>query len=454
MASTSTNPTYSHSAPPAAAALDGQEGGQQYHGYQHEHHHGRHDKEDPKQMMRNERLVLGIPPGWRFCPTDQELISFYLTRKLMNNIYHPQPVNSRITDLHIYDFNPKKLAEKYQLPEDPEMYFFTPRDKKYPNGCRPSRTAADGFWKATGGNKNIKERGKTIGYKNTLVFFLGTQKKGTKTDWIMQEYTIRQYKPSNRPAPAGHCDTKLDKWVLCKIYEHKKSKKNRKNGSVSDDDEEEINSSSALVLQGQESQDHPLLHKPLSPPRNNMNHDGPSTSYQAGHYNMINNNHSAYALNNGLMSPLGSTNGYGAHQDQVRHLAPMLHLPGQQMQPIPLVHSTDVNNQDAHAFNGITTYYNQSTQYGFGDQSVPMYNNGSQLNNNGYPSSIISVDTMDQYWLNEPLTDFDFLFDAIDEGVLYGMPDVLPLSSMPHINPALQSTKADEKSSTTPTDNH
>lgn len=83
------------------------------------------------------------------------------------------------------------IAEKALFGEE-EWYFFTPRDRKYPNGARPNRGAASGFWKATGTDKPIlTSRGtKSIGVKKALVFYKGRPPKGYKTDWIMHEYRL------------------------------------------------------------------------------------------------------------------------------------------------------------------------------------------------------------------------------------------------------------------------
>ncbi|GKE83990.1 no apical meristem protein, partial [Tanacetum coccineum] len=73
-----------------------------------------------------------------------------------------------------------------------EWYFFTPRDRKYPNGMRPNRMAGSGYWKATGTDRPIMgSRGdKLVGVKKALVFYKGRPPKGHKTDWIMHEYRI------------------------------------------------------------------------------------------------------------------------------------------------------------------------------------------------------------------------------------------------------------------------
>ena len=71
-----------------------------------------------------------------------------------------------------------------------EWYFFSPRDRKYPNGVRPNRAAGSGYWKATGADKPVVPRGRTLGIKKALVFYAGKAPRGVKTDWIMHEYRL------------------------------------------------------------------------------------------------------------------------------------------------------------------------------------------------------------------------------------------------------------------------
>jgi hypothetical protein len=83
-----------------------------------------------------------------------------------------------------------------------EWYFFSPRDRKYPNGVRPNRAAGSGYWKATGTDKPItlsdggggdsSESRAMIGVKKALVFYKGRPPKGIKTSWIMHEYRLAE----------------------------------------------------------------------------------------------------------------------------------------------------------------------------------------------------------------------------------------------------------------------
>ncbi|KAL6856054.1 hypothetical protein ACP4OV_018856 [Aristida adscensionis] len=164
-----------------------------------------------------------LPPGFRFHPTDEELVVHYLKKKAASV---PLPVTI-IAEVDLYKFDPWELPEKASFGEQ-EWYFFSPRDRKYPNGARPNRAATSGYWKATGTDKPILASGcsrEKVGVKKALVFYRGKPPKGLKTNWIMHEYRLTDAASStvtNRPPPgtAGGkaASLRLDDWVLCRIY--------------------------------------------------------------------------------------------------------------------------------------------------------------------------------------------------------------------------------------------
>ncbi|THU47721.1 hypothetical protein C4D60_Mb09t18620 [Musa balbisiana] len=95
-----------------------------------------------------------LPPGFRFHPTDEELVVHYLKKKAASA---PLPV-AIITEVDLYKFDPWELPGKANFGEQ-EWYFFSPRDRKYPNGARPNRAATSGYWKATGTDKPVLTSG-------------------------------------------------------------------------------------------------------------------------------------------------------------------------------------------------------------------------------------------------------------------------------------------------------
>ncbi|KAF2300578.1 hypothetical protein GH714_014117 [Hevea brasiliensis] len=154
-------------------------------------------------MEREPCLDFQLPPGFRFHPSDEELIVHYLKNKVASR---PLPV-SIIAAIDLYKYNPWELPKKAFFGED-EWYFFSPRDRKYPNGARPNRAAGSGYWKATGTDRPIltSSGSKNIGVQKALVFYSGRPPKGIKTNWIMNEYRLLDatMKPSSQKGHEGN----------------------------------------------------------------------------------------------------------------------------------------------------------------------------------------------------------------------------------------------------------
>ncbi|CAL5384883.1 unnamed protein product [Camellia sinensis] len=155
---------------------------------------------------------LQLPAGFRFHPTDEELVMHYLCRKCA---LHPIAVPI-IAEIDLYKYDPWELPG-LALYGEKEWYFFSPRDRKYPNGSRPNRSAGSGYWKATGADKPIGKP-RAVGIKKALVFYAGKAPKGEKTNWIMHEYRLADV---DRSARKKNSSLRLDDWVLCRIYNKK-----------------------------------------------------------------------------------------------------------------------------------------------------------------------------------------------------------------------------------------
>ncbi|KAL6531546.1 hypothetical protein OROMI_027909 [Orobanche minor] len=127
-----------------------------------------------------------VMPGFRFHPTEEELVEFYLRRKVEGKRFNVE----LITSLDLYRYDPWELPALAAIGEK-EWYFYVPRDRKYRNGDRPNRVTTSGYWKATGADRMIRsENLRSIGLKKTLVFYSGKAPKGIRTSWIMNEYRL------------------------------------------------------------------------------------------------------------------------------------------------------------------------------------------------------------------------------------------------------------------------
>ncbi|KAJ8574373.1 hypothetical protein K7X08_026178 [Anisodus acutangulus] len=164
--------------------------------------------------------VLRLPPGFRFRPTDEELVVQYLKRKVFS---FPLPA-SIIPEVEVYKSDP------WDLPGDSEQekYLFSTREVKYPNGNRSNRATNSGYWKATGIDKQIvmrcQQQQQLVGLKKTLVFYKGKSPQGCRTNWIMHEYRLANLESTNAPQANNH--PIQDNWVLCRIFLKRRGNKN------------------------------------------------------------------------------------------------------------------------------------------------------------------------------------------------------------------------------------
>ncbi|GMH31615.1 hypothetical protein Nepgr_033459 [Nepenthes gracilis] len=158
------------------------------------------------------------PPGFRFHPTDEELILYYLKRKMCQR----KLKLNIIAEVDVYKWDPDDLPEQSLIRSgDRQWFFFSPRDRKYPNGLRSNRATKHGYWKVTGKDRNIIYKSKIVGVKKTLVFYKGRTHNGERTDWVMHEYTLDEDE-------LKRCQNVLDYYALYKVF--RKSGLGPKNG--------------------------------------------------------------------------------------------------------------------------------------------------------------------------------------------------------------------------------
>ncbi|KAL0362115.1 UNVERIFIED_CONTAM: Transcription factor JUNGBRUNNEN 1 [Sesamum calycinum] len=130
-----------------------------------------------------------VLPGFRFHPTDEELVGFYLQRKVQGKSISLD----LIKHLDIYKYDP------WDLPRS-------------------------GFWKATGIDKPIHSASTSnnnkcciIGLKKSLVYYRGNAGKGTKTDWMMHEFRLPPAPTHVDSSSSDHHHQEAEVWTLCRI---------------------------------------------------------------------------------------------------------------------------------------------------------------------------------------------------------------------------------------------
>ncbi|CAL5206876.1 unnamed protein product [Lathyrus oleraceus] len=155
-----------------------------------------------------------LPPGFRFYPSDEELVLHYLLKKITNE----NVIKGTLEEIDLHTCEPWQLPEVAKL-NATEWYFFSFRDRKYSTGFRTNRATTCGYWKATGKDRTVYDpiTREVVGMRKTLVFYRNRAPNGIKTGWIMHEFRLE----------TPHMPPKED-WVLCRVFHKGKTENNGK----------------------------------------------------------------------------------------------------------------------------------------------------------------------------------------------------------------------------------
>ncbi|OEL37902.1 NAC domain-containing protein 53 [Dichanthelium oligosanthes] len=154
-----------------------------------------------------------LAPGFRFHPTDEELVSYYLRRRVLGRRLRVDA----IAEVDLYRLEPWDLPSLSRIrSRDAQWYFFARLDRKIAGagaggrggpGNRTNRATPRGYWKTTGKDREVYHRGKPVGMKKTLVFHAGRAPKGERSNWVMHEYRLLE------------ADGPQDLHVVCRIFQ-------------------------------------------------------------------------------------------------------------------------------------------------------------------------------------------------------------------------------------------
>lgn len=169
-----------------------------------------------------QEVLRQLPPGFRFRPTDEELVVQYLRRKALAL---PLPA-AVISDVHnLYSLDPWDIPGA----REGEKYYFAVRPAA--GGKRGGRTTtASGCWKPLSAKERpvvVSRCGRNhlVGVKKSLAFVPRRGKgKGSKappapvqTGWVMHEYRLalpHHHKNGCCLAEAGN-----EEWVVCRLFQ-------------------------------------------------------------------------------------------------------------------------------------------------------------------------------------------------------------------------------------------
>ncbi|CAI9786784.1 unnamed protein product [Fraxinus pennsylvanica] len=159
--------------------------------------------------------IIDLPIGYRFVPKDEELMEFYLAKKVRNGPI-PLDVIKDVDAGEIYSKHPKTLVENV-CDHEKSWYFFTHKnDGDVEEEKKTIRIVGDGigFWRGLLVEDLIyNSNGDVFAFKTHWRYFEGPIIKGKRTNWTMEEYRLR----NNASTSSNGNDQQAMEWVLVRM---------------------------------------------------------------------------------------------------------------------------------------------------------------------------------------------------------------------------------------------
>ncbi|KAK3122264.1 hypothetical protein QOZ80_8BG0667320 [Eleusine coracana subsp. coracana] len=201
-----------------------------------------------------------LPPGFRFRPTDEELVVQYLRRKAFG-VPLPAAVITVVRDL--YGLDPWDIPGA----SDGEKYFFAIRPAAKNGG---SAATASGRWKPEGKERPVvlsRPCGGSllVGVKRALAFAPHRGKKKTRqaaagltAGWVMHEYRLAASLHKNGCSLAEA----EGEWVVCRVFRRSRQQPRRRAGDGTAPPSLSSASSASCVTDGSDQEEEEKYMKP------------------------------------------------------------------------------------------------------------------------------------------------------------------------------------------------
>ncbi|KAH7518946.1 hypothetical protein FEM48_Zijuj09G0225200 [Ziziphus jujuba var. spinosa] len=167
---------------------------------------------------------LKLPIGYRFHPTDEELLLHYLKKKVLNI---PLPA-SVIPEFDVFQAHPNDLPGDLRE----KRYFFYNQKRNVNDEMCKRVSGCSGYWKPVIGKEkqivasdNNDQRNRAFGVRKTLLFRERKRPRGRQTRWVMHEYHLLGL-GINPNSFSQKFEMEVGEWVIFRIFQRKRRPRN------------------------------------------------------------------------------------------------------------------------------------------------------------------------------------------------------------------------------------